>query len=51
MGRIDRMNTPFKDLHYYHLKSKSPIDISISRALEKKKKFNESKFIGDLIDL
>lgn len=51
MGRIDRMNTPFHDLHYYHLKSKSPIDISISRALEKKKKFNESKFIGDLIDL
>jgi hypothetical protein len=47
MGRIDRMNTPFRDLHYYHLKSKSPIDISISRALEKKKKFNESKFIGD----
>ena len=51
MGRIDRMNTPFRDLHYYILKSKSPIDISISRALEKKKKFNESKFIGDLIDL
>lgn len=51
MGRIDRMNTPFRDLHYYILKSKSPIDISINRALEKKKKFNESKFIGDLIDL
>lgn len=51
MGRIDRMNTPFRDLHYYHLKSRSPIDVSISRALDKKKKFNESKFIGDLLDL
>lgn len=44
-GRIDRMNTPFKDLYYYHLKSKSPIDMAIDRALKNKKKFNEGKFV------
>lgn len=43
-GRIDRMNTPFTDLYYYKLKSNSPIDIGISHALRKKKKFNENKF-------
>ncbi len=47
-GRINRMNTPFHDLHYYYLKSKSPIDLAIAHALFKKKKFNETKFIGDL---
>ena len=44
-GRIDRMNTPFTDLYYYHLKSRSGIDLAISRALKNKKKFNESRFI------
>ena len=43
-GRIDRMNTPFEDLYYYHLKSHSPIDIAISKALKQKKKFNEREF-------
>lgn len=43
-GRIDRLNTPFKDLYYYHLKSRAPIDLAISRAVAKKKKFNERKF-------
>ena len=32
-GRIDRLNTPFTDLHYYHLKSRSGIDLGIARAL------------------
>lgn len=45
-GRIDRLNTPFKDLYYYHLKSRSGIDIAISRALEQKKTFNENRFIN-----
>ena len=44
-GRIDRLNTPYTDLYYYHLKSRSGIDLAISNALRKKKKFNESKFI------
>lgn len=43
-GRIDRLNTPFKDLYYYHLKSRSGIDLAISKAIDKKKKFNERKF-------
>lgn len=44
-GRIDRRNTPFKDLYYYHLKTRSGIDLAISRALKNKKQFNESRFI------
>lgn len=39
-GRIDRVNTLFRDLYYYHLKSRSGIDLAISRALKNKKKFN-----------
>lgn len=46
-GRIDRLTTPFKDLYYYHFKSRAPIDIAIARALTNKKKFNEGKFVGD----
>lgn len=43
-GRIDRMNTPFTDLWYYHLKSRSGIDLQISRALAEKKDFNARKY-------
>lgn len=44
-GRIDRLNTPFTDLWYYHLKSRSGIDIAIGKALQEKKKFNEGRFV------
>ena len=45
-GRIDRLNTPYTDLYFYHLKSRSGIDLAIGRALNDKKKFNERKFYG-----
>lgn len=43
-GRIDRVNTPFDKLYYYHLTSNSKIDKQIKLALKNKKKFNERKF-------
>ena len=45
-GRIDRLNTPYQDLYFYHFKSASSIDIAIDKALKEKKKFNEKKFVG-----
>jgi hypothetical protein len=43
-GRIDRMNTPFEMLYYYHFISHSPIDLAIRKALIQKQTFNESRF-------
>lgn len=43
-GRINRLNTPYKELYYYHIYSKAPIDMAINRALKAKKKFNEAGF-------
>ena len=45
MGRIDRLNTRFKDLYYYKLLSSSPIDRAINIAVNNKKNFQESNFI------
>lgn len=43
-GRIDRLNTPYEDLYYYHLCSKAGIDLAIRRAVKEKRTFNESIF-------
>lgn len=40
-GRIDRLNTSYEDLYYYHFISKSVIDKAIRAALRVKKNFNE----------
>ena len=43
-GRIDRLNTRFVDLYYYHLKSRSSIDLAIAKALNEKRQFNETRW-------
>ena len=48
-GRIDRLNTKYVDLYYYHLKSTAPIDLAISKAISEKKTFNENKYFDDTL--
>lgn len=45
-GRIDRLDTTFNDLYYYHIRSNSAIDLAIEKALKKKKNFNEGSFLS-----
>lgn len=45
-GRINRRNTPFKELFLYKFKSKAGIDKAISRALNNKKDFNARTFFA-----
>ena len=40
-GRINRINTPFKTLHYKYLKSSQSIDDSILKAIRNKGRLNE----------
>jgi hypothetical protein len=44
-GRTDRLNTPYSDLFYYSLVSKSVIDRVVMKSLAEKKSFNESRFM------
>lgn len=44
-GRIDRLNSPYKELYYYHLTSQSSIDLAIEKAIKAKKNFNILKFV------
>ena len=48
-GRIDRLNTKYVDLYYYHLKSTAPIDLAIGKAISEKKTFNENKYFDDTL--
>lgn len=48
-GRIDRMNTPFVDLYYYHIKSHASIDAAISKAIENKKLFNAKSYAEKMV--
>lgn len=45
-GRIDRLNTPYKDLYYYVLRSTAPIDRGIMKSLNSKENFNEQRYAG-----
>lgn len=45
LGRIDRLNTTFSDLYYYHLSSHSYIDLAITKAYNLKRDFNESRYM------
>lgn len=46
-GRIDRLNTPYSDLYYYYLQSRSQIDLAIKKSLSGKKSFNERTFLKE----
>lgn len=43
-GRIDRLNTPYTDLYYYHFMSHATIDLAIRKAVREKKIFNEKMY-------
>lgn len=47
-GRINRANTPFVDLYYYHFNCRFGIDLAISQTLKDKKEFNENKYVKKL---
>lgn len=48
-GRIDRLNTPFTDLSYFILKSKSVVDTAVWRSLQAKKNFQPDKYDTKLL--
>lgn len=50
LGRIDRLNTPYRDLYYYIFYSDTPIDRALRATIEKKKDFNEKAFMKGKFD-
>lgn len=50
-GRIDRLNTPFKDLYYYMFMSNSSIDQAVKKALANKQTFNEMQYYKENMEL
>lgn len=44
-GRIDRLNTRYTDLYYYHLLSRAGIDLAIRKAIREKRNFSEGKYV------
>lgn len=44
-GRIDRMNTLFTNLYYYHFIAMAPIELGIQKSLGCKENFNEGKWV------
>jgi hypothetical protein len=48
LGRIDRLNTPYVDLYYYHFVSNLEIDRAKLASLGRKKDFNERKFVSEM---
>lgn len=49
-GRIDRMNTTFMHLYYYHLMALAPIELGIQKALDQKENFNEGRWVSSEIE-
>ena len=49
-GRIDRSNSPYTDLYYFHIRTMSSIDVQINRALVNKKKFNAATFYKRVVN-
>ena len=47
-GRINRVNTSFKDLYYVYLKSPASIDDAIERSIRSKKKFNARNWVENI---
>lgn len=48
-GRIDRLNSPFIDLYYHTLRSKSWVDTAIWKSLKSKKTFNAAKYESEIL--
>lgn len=46
-GRIDRLNSPFRDLYYYRFIAPVSVDYQVMKSLSEKRTFNERKWAED----